>query len=96
MPDAQVKQQADQLELQELSQLGAADIAGKQEAERAHLATRHSKERDAASKKAASAMLAAQQRRDYEMEQLTRRYQVKGQALQDWFLQRGGGVDFVL
>jgi hypothetical protein len=69
MPDAQVKQQADQLELQELSQLGAADIAGK---------------------------LAAQQRRDYEMEQLTRRYQVKGQALQDWFLQRGGGVDFVL
>jgi hypothetical protein len=71
----QVKQQADQLELLELSQMGA-DMAGKQEAERAHLAARHCKERDAASKKAASAVLAAQQRQGYEVEQLTRRHQV--------------------
>jgi hypothetical protein len=71
----QVKQQADQLELLELSQLGA-DMAGKQEAERAHLAARHSKERDAASKKAASAVLAAQQRQACEVEQLTRKHQV--------------------
>jgi hypothetical protein len=75
----QVKQQADQLELVELSQMGA-DLAGKQEAERAHLAVRHSKERDAGSKKAASAVLAAQQRQGYEVEQLTRRYQVGAAA----------------
>ncbi|KAF6251258.1 hypothetical protein COO60DRAFT_656408 [Scenedesmus sp. NREL 46B-D3] len=69
-----VKQQADQLELLELSQLGA-DMAGKQEAERAHLAARHAKERHAASKKAASAVLAAQQRQCDAVEQLSRRYQ---------------------
>jgi transcription elongation GreA/GreB family factor len=70
-----VKQQADQLELLELSQMGA-DMAGKQDAERAHLAARHCRERDSASKKAASAVLAAQQRQGYKVEQLTRRYQV--------------------
>uniref|UniRef100_A0A383VWP9 Uncharacterized protein n=1 Tax=Tetradesmus obliquus TaxID=3088 RepID=A0A383VWP9_TETOB len=89
-----VKQQADQLELLELSQLGA-DIAGKQEAERAHLAAKHSKEREAASKKASSAVLAAQQRRDYEVEQLTRRHQAaklslsRGHAAQRLSLQQG-------
>lgn len=53
------------------------DRAGKQEAERAHLAARHMKEQEAAAKKAASALLAAQQRQDYELEQLTRRHQVR-------------------
>lgn len=90
-----MKQQADQLELLELSQLGA-DIAGKQEAERAHLAAKHSKEREAASKKASSAVLAAQQRRDYEVEQLTRRHQASSRPCRTGSPKTAGGVDLEL
>lgn len=71
----QVRQQADQLEQMELSQQDS-DRAVKVEVERTRLAAQQSKEREAAAKKATSALMAAQQRQDHEVEQLTRRFQV--------------------
>lgn len=75
MHAAQVRKQADELEQMELNQM-YSDRAARIEVEQLRLVAQQGREAEATAKKAKSAVLAAQQRQEYEAEQLTRRFQV--------------------
>jgi hypothetical protein len=71
-----VKQEADRQELLELQCIDAEKLA-KWELERTALAAQHTREQAAAEKKVASSLLELQMAQQQELEQLTRRFQVR-------------------